>query len=282
MRALTELKKECFKRIGSNISCFCCGKDKYSNLLIHHLSYTEKSITYNKFENSDDGRLKYYANLLDEIKIDPDNFLTMCFNCHKELEELLRLYYDEVLLLARQRKIREMMIMCYDLTRIKRNLNALEDSFGLDETLPPKFIIDFDNEWDRKDFYNNLDSLYNTISILSNRIQSKSLSIIDFAESVILNQPPENYLMSWDYVVALRMLESVTTIKKGDKILYVRIINKPRFKPVELVMKAEIDTSYYHKWFMSHIIIKSNGLITKNDLDKILGIEKQKGLDAFF
>lgn len=67
MRALTELKKECFKRIGSNISCFCCGKDKYSSLLIHHLSYTEKSITYNKFENSDDGRLKYYANLLELI-----------------------------------------------------------------------------------------------------------------------------------------------------------------------------------------------------------------------
>lgn len=39
MRALTELKKECFSRIGSNI-CFCCEESKLKRLLAHHLSYT--------------------------------------------------------------------------------------------------------------------------------------------------------------------------------------------------------------------------------------------------
>ena len=90
MNALIALKKECFNRIGGSF-CSCCDNDNPSHLIIHHLSYSEKSITYNKFENSYDGRLKYYANLLDEIKFDYSNFVVLCFDCHQIIEKLLKM-----------------------------------------------------------------------------------------------------------------------------------------------------------------------------------------------
>lgn len=90
MKALIELKKECFNRISGSF-CKCCYNENPRRLLIHHLSYTEKSITYNKFENSDDGRLKYYSNLLDEIKMDSENFVVLCFDCHQIIEKLLKM-----------------------------------------------------------------------------------------------------------------------------------------------------------------------------------------------
>lgn len=90
MKALIELKKECFNRISGSY-CKCCYNENPKQLLIHHLSYTEKSITYNKFDNSDDGRLKYYSNLLDEIKMDINNFVVLCFDCHQIIEKLLKM-----------------------------------------------------------------------------------------------------------------------------------------------------------------------------------------------
>ena len=90
MRALTELKKECFNRISGSY-CFCCGHNKPKQLTLHHLSYSKNSITYNNFENSDDGRLKYYVCLLDEIKEDASNFIVVCMNCHNIIEDLLKM-----------------------------------------------------------------------------------------------------------------------------------------------------------------------------------------------
>ena len=93
MRALTELKKECMKRLisrDSQVNCKICDEMRPKRLLIHHVSYDRNSITYNQFENSDDGRLKYYSTLLDEIKRrGPENFVTLCINCHNKLEKLV-------------------------------------------------------------------------------------------------------------------------------------------------------------------------------------------------
>ena len=90
MKALIELKKECFSRVGDSI-CFCCENTNPKQLVLHHLSYTKNSIIYSKFENNDDGRLKYYSNLLDEIKQDPNNFLVLCIDCHQVIEKLLKM-----------------------------------------------------------------------------------------------------------------------------------------------------------------------------------------------
>ena len=90
MKALIELKKECFNRIAGCFCC-CCYNKNPKQLVIHHLGYTEKSVTYNKFENSDDGRLQYYSKLLDEIKQDGSNFVVLCFECHQVIEKLLKM-----------------------------------------------------------------------------------------------------------------------------------------------------------------------------------------------
>ena len=98
MRALTELKKECMGRVrygNHSKDCFICFESRPKRLTIHHHCYDRHSITYNQFENSDDGRLKYYAHLMDEIKNDPDNFTVLCINCHSKLERLLKKFFDE-------------------------------------------------------------------------------------------------------------------------------------------------------------------------------------------
>ena len=285
MRALDELKKECFRRIGHDI-CFCCGESKLKRLLAHHRSYTSKSVTYNKWGNSDDERLKYYSNLLDEINYDHGNFLIMCFNCHKQLEDLLLLASDAVLLLARQKKLMERMILAYDVTRIKRNLSMLHQPF--DHIIGPNFIIEFNDKLcsvlsdDLDD--DEVKELIKTNSMLVlKRIEEKSLSINDFAESVILSEPPENYIMSYGVADTFKMLEPFMKIKKGDKISYVHTINNNHcYKPIELVNKAEIDSKWYYFLFCHHIIDISKGLITENDIDEISGKLQRTGLDEFF
>ena len=94
MRCLTELKKECMNRVSVPV-CDICGEVKPKCLTIHHLDYHPDSITYNKFGNSDDERLKYYSHLLDEIKMRPDNFKVLCIGCHTQLEYLLSMSIPE-------------------------------------------------------------------------------------------------------------------------------------------------------------------------------------------
>jgi hypothetical protein len=91
MRALTELKKECMSRVISvtkhtSISCAICNENRAKRLLLHHYSYNNESVTYNQFENSDDGRLKYYSNIIDDVKKSPYNFEIFCVKCHNEVE----------------------------------------------------------------------------------------------------------------------------------------------------------------------------------------------------
>jgi hypothetical protein len=91
MRALTELKKECMSRVISvtkrtSISCAICNENKPKRLLLHHYSYNNESVTYNQFENSDDGRLKYYSHIIDDVKKSPYNFEIFCVKCHNEVE----------------------------------------------------------------------------------------------------------------------------------------------------------------------------------------------------
>ena len=124
MRALTELKKECFRHVGY-MQCFCCEEDNLKRLLAHHLTYTSNSITYKKFPNSDIGRCQYYAHLIDEINLDETNFMVLCFNCHKLLEELLKLEPESL-----PRNTSEIMIKAYNRTRRKRGLSEFFKSYS--------------------------------------------------------------------------------------------------------------------------------------------------------
>lgn len=129
MKALTELKKECINRIYEATNnfykpyCHSCYNGKVKNLILHHLEYTNNSIVYKNFENSDDGRLKYYSCLLDEIKEDPYNFTVLCGYCHTYLEELLGMTKDQInnLNLKNLSEKDERLIEIYNLTKRKRN-----------------------------------------------------------------------------------------------------------------------------------------------------------------
>jgi len=69
-------------------------------------------------------------------------------------------------------------------------------------------------------------------------------------------------------------------IKKGDKISFIKILNKPGVKPVELAKKEEIDSKKYMEFMESTLeqITSSMDL----DFDTMLGKPKQTGLDEFF
>jgi len=95
LRALTELKKECISRANWPVMCQLCWKRNPKQLILHHFWYSKNSVTYNQFENNDDGRLKYYAHLLDEIKKDPKNFIPLCVDCHTLIHELAKLPLHE-------------------------------------------------------------------------------------------------------------------------------------------------------------------------------------------
>lgn len=94
MKALIETKKECFKELGVDICCHTCGKKK--NLLIHHQNYLKYSVVYRQFNNSEIGRLQYYAKLLDEIKISTNHLYILCFDCHTEFHNLVKLPIYEI------------------------------------------------------------------------------------------------------------------------------------------------------------------------------------------
>ncbi len=72
---------------------------------------------------------------------------------------------------------------------------------------------------------------------------------------------------------AAKQLESIRELKKGDKISFIKILNKPGVKPVELAKKEEIDSKKYMEFLESTLeqITSSMDL----DFDTILGKPKQ-------
>lgn len=69
--------------VSNRIKCYYCDEDNIQYLLLHHIEYSKKSITYNQFENSLNGRIEYHSALLNEVMVSPQNFLILCFECHK-------------------------------------------------------------------------------------------------------------------------------------------------------------------------------------------------------
>ena len=97
----------------------------------------------------------------------------------------------------------------------------------------------------------------------------------------MLSKSPSDYVkIIPQHIRAAKQLESVREIKKGEIISYVKILNKPGVKPVELARQSEIDSSKYMEFMESTLnqITSSMNL----DFDTILGKPKQTGLDQFF
>ena len=115
----------------------------------------------------------------------------------------------------------------------------------------------------------------------ANKVQAKEISLPDLAFNVMISKAPSEYVKTIpQHIRAARLLESIREIKKGDIISYVKILNKPGVKPVEMAKKDEVDSKKYMEFMESTLdqITSSMGL----DFDTILGKPKQTGIDQFF
>jgi DNA polymerase I len=113
------------------------------------------------------------------------------------------------------------------------------------------------------------------------KVQAKEIPLEDLTFNVMLSKAPSEYVKTIpQHIRAAKQLESIKELKKGDKISFIKILNKPGVKPVELAKKEEMDSKKYMEFLESTLeqITSSMDL----DFDTILGKPKQTGLDEFF
>ncbi|MCH8973302.1 MAG: DNA mismatch repair protein MutH, partial [Thaumarchaeota archaeon] len=113
------------------------------------------------------------------------------------------------------------------------------------------------------------------------KVEAKEIPLTDLAFNVMISKDLSEYVKTIpQHIRAAKLLETTREIKKGDIISYVKILNKPGVKPVEMARKDEVDSKKYMEFMESTLdqITSSMGL----DFDTILGKPKQTGLDQFF
>ncbi len=134
---------------------------------------------------------------------------------------------------------------------------------------------------DAEQFNNAKKKVSDKIADYAKRVQEKSIPLNELTFNVTLSKAPAEYVKTIpQHIRAAKQLETTREIKKGDKISYVKILNKPGVKPVELARQDEIDSKKYMEFMESTLeqITSSMDL----DFDTILGKPKQTGLDQFF
>ena len=113
------------------------------------------------------------------------------------------------------------------------------------------------------------------------RVESKEIPLKDLTFTVMLSKSPAEYTKTVpQHIKAAKQLEDTRTIKKGDRISYVKVIGKIGVKPIEKARRDEIDSKKYMEFMESTLeqITSSMSL----DFDSILKKPKQSGLDEFF
>ena len=131
------------------------------------------------------------------------------------------------------------------------------------------------------DFTTAKKEISDKIAICGKKVEAKEIPLEDLAFNVMLSKAPSEYVKTIpQHIRAAKQLESIREIKKGDRIAFIKILNKPGVKPVELAKKEEMDSKKYMEFMESTLeqITSSMNL----DFDTILGKPKQTGLDEFF
>ena len=119
------------------------------------------------------------------------------------------------------------------------------------------------------------------IAKCARKVQAKEIPLKDLAFNVMLSKTPADYVKTIpQHVRAAKQLESIREIKKGDIISYVKILNKPGVKPIEMARASEIDSSKYMEFMESTLDQLTSSM--NLDFDVILGKPKQTGLEQFF
>ncbi|MBX5320797.1 MAG: DNA-directed DNA polymerase I [Candidatus Bathyarchaeota archaeon] len=125
-----------------------------------------------------------------------------------------------------------------------------------------------DFEKAKKDIIQNIRDCYMRLK----RREWESLSELAF--NVVLGEEPERYTKTTpQHVKAARILkEGGIELKAGDLISFVKVVNEPHVKPVELASKNEIDVDKYIAYLHSTFdqVLDALGL----DFDEIIGLTK--------
>ncbi len=132
-----------------------------------------------------------------------------------------------------------------------------------------------------EDFEKAKQVITNKIATCAKKVEAKEIPLQDLTFNVMISKSPSEYTKTVpQHIRAAKLLESIREVKKGDKISYVKIINKPGVKPVEMAKKEEIDSKKYMEFMESTL----DQITSSMDLDfsTMLGKPKQTGLDEFF
>ena len=132
-----------------------------------------------------------------------------------------------------------------------------------------------------EEFGNAKKKITDKITEYAKKVEAKEIPLSDLAFNVMISKAPSEYIKTVpQHIRAAKLLESVRELKKGDIISYVKIINKPGVKPVEMARPEEVDSKKYMEFMESTLdqITSSMDL----DFDTMLGKPKQTGLDQFF
>ena len=132
-----------------------------------------------------------------------------------------------------------------------------------------------------EDFVKAKQQISEKIATCGKKVEAKEIPLEDLTFNVMLSKAPSEYTKTIpQHIRAAKQLETIREIKKGDRISYIKILNKPGVKPVEMAKKEEIDSKKYMEFMESTLeqITSSMDL----DFDMILGKPKQTGLDEFF
>jgi DNA polymerase I len=131
------------------------------------------------------------------------------------------------------------------------------------------------------DFASAKKEISEKIAICGKKVEAKEIPLEDLAFNVMLSKAPSEYVKTIpQHIRAAKQLESIREIKRGDRIAYIKTLNRPGVKPVEMAKKEEMDSKKYMEFMESTLeqITSSMDL----DFDTILGKPKQTGLDEFF
>ncbi|TBR10326.1 MAG: hypothetical protein EPO62_03595 [Candidatus Nitrosotenuis sp.] len=131
------------------------------------------------------------------------------------------------------------------------------------------------------DFENAKKQISEKITACATKVKEKKIPISELAFNVMISKSISEYDKTIpQHIRAAKLLEQTREIKRGDIISYVKTINKPGVKPVEMARPDEIDSAKYMEFMESTLdqITSSMDL----DFDTMVGKPKQTGLDQFF
>jgi len=132
-----------------------------------------------------------------------------------------------------------------------------------------------------QEFNESKEKISYMIAGYAKKLMAKQIPLSELAFNVMISKAPSEYVKTVpQHIRAAKLLEQIREIKKGDIISYVKIINKPGVKPVELARPDEIDSAKYMEFMESTF----DQILSSMDLDfnTLIGAPKQTGLDQFF